>query len=92
MSPPRAALNTADYEEVLADHRRLVREMDVALSGEAGAAKQASLCDLIPVAQAMRSALELFAKCDLNEQTCASFEVANRRIRNLANRALQGKR
>ncbi len=40
-------LTAADYEAVLADHRRLVRELDVALNGEHGAAKQASLCDLI---------------------------------------------
>lgn len=37
----------AKYEEVLADHRRLVRELDVALNGEEGAAKQASLCDIV---------------------------------------------
>lgn len=41
------ALTSADYEEVLADHRRLVRELDVALNGEEGAAKQASLCDIV---------------------------------------------
>lgn len=35
----------ADYEEVLADHRRLVREIDVMINGD-GAAEQASLCDL----------------------------------------------
>jgi hypothetical protein len=35
------------YEEVLADHRRLVRELDVALNGQEGAAKQASLCDIV---------------------------------------------
>jgi hypothetical protein len=39
-------LTVADYEEVLADHKRLVRELDVLLNGE-GAAKQASLCDLV---------------------------------------------
>ncbi|KVT92659.1 hypothetical protein WK60_13795 [Burkholderia ubonensis] len=37
----------ADYEEVLADHRRLVRELDVLLNGEEGAALQASLCDIV---------------------------------------------
>ncbi|ACR14996.1 hypothetical protein BcepIL02_gp03 [Burkholderia phage BcepIL02] len=37
----------ADYEEVLAEHRRLVRELDVLLNGEEGAAKQASLCDIV---------------------------------------------
>ncbi len=35
-----------DYEEVLADHRRLVRELDVALNGNE-AAEQASLCDVV---------------------------------------------
>lgn len=29
------------------DHDRLVRELDVLLNGEAGAAKQASLCDIV---------------------------------------------
>jgi hypothetical protein len=42
------------YEAVLADHRRLVRELDVALFGEEGAAPQASLCDLIGPAKALR--------------------------------------
>lgn len=41
------ALTATDYEEVLASHRRLVRELDVLLNGEAGAAKQASLCDIV---------------------------------------------
>jgi len=35
-----------DYEDVLKDHRRLVREIDVIMNGD-GAAKQANLCDLI---------------------------------------------
>lgn len=35
-----------DYEEVLADHKRLVRELDVLLNG-GGAARQASLCDIV---------------------------------------------
>jgi hypothetical protein len=39
-------LTISDYEAVIEDHKRLVRELDVALFGE-GAAKQASLCDLI---------------------------------------------
>lgn len=36
----------ADYEEVLADNHRLVRELDVLLNGE-NAAQQASLCDIV---------------------------------------------
>lgn len=33
--------------EVFEDHDRLVRELDAALNGEANAAKQASLCDIL---------------------------------------------
>ncbi|MFD3263148.1 hypothetical protein [Phenylobacterium ferrooxidans] len=40
------ALTVADYEEVLADHRRLVRELDVLLNGEGGA-ERPSLCDIV---------------------------------------------
>ena len=40
--------------EVLEDKRRLARELDIALHGEEGAAKQASLCDLIVPAQRLR--------------------------------------
>lgn len=35
------------YKDVQADHRRLVRELDVLLNGEAGAAPQARLCDIV---------------------------------------------
>lgn len=35
-------------EEVHDEHKRLVRELDVLINGEAGAAKQASLIDLFP--------------------------------------------
>ncbi|HCE6978128.1 TPA: hypothetical protein NHP34_005771 [Pseudomonas aeruginosa] len=52
-SPLQAEQPTADdYEEVLDDHRRLVREMDVLLNGEACAAKQAMLCDLVSQVEA----------------------------------------
>ena len=44
----------ADYEEVLTDHRRLVRELDVAMHGQEGAALQTSLCDLIGPARRLR--------------------------------------
>jgi hypothetical protein len=38
--------SAAEYEAVLADHRRLVRELDVLLNGDR-AAEQASLCDIV---------------------------------------------
>ncbi len=44
----------AGHEEVLTDHRRLVRELDVAMHGQEGAALQASLCDLIGPARRLR--------------------------------------
>lgn len=44
-----------DYEAVLADHSRLVRELDVLLNGEAGAAPQASLCDLVAQVRAKQA-------------------------------------
>lgn len=47
-------LSIADYEEVLADKRRLTRDLDLAMHGEDGAAKQASLCDLIEPARRLR--------------------------------------
>lgn len=46
-----------DYEEVMEDHRRLVRELDVLINGEEGAAQQASLCDI--VAQVKREGLKV---------------------------------
>ncbi len=39
-------LTIADYEYLIEGHKRLVRELDVALNGD-GAAKQASLCDIV---------------------------------------------
>lgn len=46
---------TAGYEEALADYRRLVRKLDVALNGEEGAAEQASLCDLVHPVRSLRA-------------------------------------
>lgn len=37
----------SNYRAVLADHNRLVRELDVLLNGVDGAAPQASLCDIV---------------------------------------------
>lgn len=53
-SDDEESLTIADYEEVLADKRRLTRLLDIALCGEENAAKQASLCDLIPIAKKLR--------------------------------------
>src|SRR5688572_25775311 len=41
------ALTIADYEEVLADHRRLVKKLDELINGPwPASAKQPSLCDI----------------------------------------------
>lgn len=47
------------HEEAAADTRRLTRELDVAMHGEAGAAEQASLCDLIPAAKHLRDEIAM---------------------------------
>lgn len=52
-------LTPADYEEVLADHRALVRRLDVALNGGAGAAKQASLCDIVGQVEDLKARLAI---------------------------------
>lgn len=43
----RLSRENADHDAVHASHRKLVRKLDVALNGEAGAAPQASLCDVV---------------------------------------------
>jgi hypothetical protein len=52
----------ADYQEVLTDKQRLTRELDIALHGEEGAAKQASLCDLIQPARQLRANIDLLER------------------------------
>lgn len=47
-----------DYKEAYDDTKRLARLIDVALCGEDGAAKQASLCDLVSVAKITRDRAE----------------------------------
>jgi len=61
----------ADYEEALADTRRLTRELDIAMHGKENAAKQASLCDLIPLAKKMWDRimeLEGIAACAIHDK------------------------
>lgn len=65
----RSGLTIADYEEVLADHRRLVRELDVLLNGEEGAAKQASLCDIVAQLAAKKRLPSESAQCDATPRT-----------------------
>jgi hypothetical protein len=43
-----------EYEEVLTDHRLLVRQLDVLMNGYEGAAAQASLCDIVVMLPAWR--------------------------------------
>lgn len=40
-------LSVSDYRQVLENNNRLVRELDVLLNGVDGAARQASLCDVV---------------------------------------------
>jgi hypothetical protein len=54
----KAEAEVAGCKEVIADMHRLTRELDVALHGEEGAARQASLCDLITPARNLRAEVE----------------------------------
>ena len=59
-----------DYEEVMADHKRLVRELDVALNGEEGAAKQASLCDILAQVKHSRISVTRLAELEALLSRC----------------------
>jgi hypothetical protein len=61
---PQAAPEIADYEAAIADHNRLVRELDVLLNGD-GAAPQASLCDLVSQIKAQKAAPQAASAPDL---------------------------
>ncbi|WP_181153670.1 Lar family restriction alleviation protein [Brucella pituitosa] len=75
------AAEREDYEEVLADKRRLTRLLDVAMHGEEGAAKQASLCDLIEPAKRMRADnAALTARVKELEAQLAEWEKADRLV------------
>lgn len=74
--PEQAAQPPADHEAVLADHRRLVRELDVLLNGEDGAAQQASLCDL--VAQVRREGIKAGEPLAVAVQERAEFTPEQR--------------
>jgi len=62
-----AQLRIGELEEVIFDKRRLTREIDVILNGVAGAAKQASLCDL------MGQIKETVGQRDYVQQQCAGM-------------------
>lgn len=66
------AATIADYESVLSDHRRLVRELDVLLNGEEGAAEQASLCDI--VAQVRREGIKTAKPVNPNEEYMPEYK------------------
>lgn len=77
-----------DCEEVLADKRRLAREIDIALHGEEGASKQASLCDLVEPAIRLRAIVKeleavnrlLDDTGDLLQARVKELEAENKRL------------
>ena len=54
----RGVESDKDLDAMYAERCRLAREIDVAMHGEEGAAKQASLCDLVPSARWLRARAE----------------------------------
>jgi hypothetical protein len=78
LSSLRAVIAERDeLKEVLDDKRRLTRELDVAMHGEEGAAKQASLCDLIRPAGRLRadlaSAIAAKEEAERDLKLCARY-------------------
>ncbi len=45
--PKSEELTIEDYKEVIKDHKKLVRKLDVILNGKFRASEQASLCDIV---------------------------------------------
>jgi len=66
-------LTVQDYEECMDDWRRLTRELDVALNGD-GAAKQASLCDIL--AQAKHPQLGFVRRNQVEDLLRRALDVA----------------
>ena len=50
--------------------------------------KKGTYLELLQDRDDLLEALEKFANCDLNENNCASLEVATQRIRNIARAAI----
>ena len=67
----------AAMDDVIDDTKRLARELDIAINGEEGAAKQASLCDLISPARKMRDE-NAALKAQLQEAHKDTFAAAFR--------------
>jgi len=62
-----------DCEEVDADHKRLVRELDVLLNGN-GAAKQASLCDIVcQLKQSAKPFITILSSDPYDDRTNGAF-------------------
>lgn len=62
-----------DYEEAQRDKGRLTRLLDIAMHGEANAARQTSLCDLVPLAERLRLRCEALER----ENAMLRAEIAN---------------
>lgn len=78
----------ADLEEVLADKRRLAREIDVAMHGEEGAAQQPSLCDLVTPARDLRKTVaRLTAAVETAERERDEARHTNRDLHRRAQKA-----
>ena len=70
------ACKIADYEEVLADHRRIVKEIDIILHGKC-AATLASLIDLIgPIKKLVAKAPEAGVSKEVKKQIIEEFIYA----------------
>lgn len=60
-------LTIEDYKASFKDHQRLVREIDVIINGEGGAARQASLCDLVGQIKSIKREWDIWVPCVYSE-------------------------
>ena len=82
MSDLILALNgqIAALEEVHKDHKRLVRELDVLINREDGAAEQASLCDLISQLNNLFPNHSIFDTCKYMSDKIAALTASNTKL------------
>lgn len=81
----KASARAHFFEDVFEDHKRLTRELDVLLNGEDGAARQASLCDIVSQMRAMKGLkhhqdfVRLIAAANKNALTATAWlKIANK--------------
>jgi hypothetical protein len=75
-----AADRIASMRDVIADQRRLAREIDVAMHGEEGAALSPSLCDLVEPARQLRARASTPAPVNAEQMRTAIIQMIRKTV------------